>query len=50
MRKTVFSFALAAIFVAFNSPLTAHGQQDSRLAEIVRNADPTVPECRQCFS
>jgi hypothetical protein len=31
-------FGLAALFVAFGSSLTALGQQDSKLVEIVRNA------------
>ena len=42
-RKSIFAPAslnlgLAAIFVAFGSPLLAIGQQDSKLVEIVRNA------------
>lgn len=43
IRKSAFASAslnlgLAAIFVAFGSPLTALAQQDSKLVEIVRNA------------
>ena len=38
LASASFSLALAAIFVAFGSPLTALGQQDSKLVEIVRNA------------
>jgi hypothetical protein len=38
IRRASLSFGLAAILVALSSPLTAVGEQDSKLAAIVRNA------------
>ena len=38
IRRASLSFGLAAILVAFSSSLTVDGQQDSKLAAIVRNA------------